>query len=153
AVDGPDVHFGIEIDARELTMPEREAIGSLSAYVNGTLCGSTSLVELESERPWLSVSPREGPVACREEGAAIRLVSADGRILRVSPTVGVGPFYTLDNFELYPHGQGPAAPIPASAGHGGWARSPSVAGQLALAGLGFAIVALDRRNTRPRTVA
>src|SRR5690606_12126837 len=77
AVDCPDVHFGIEIDARELSMPEREAIGSLSAYVNGTLCGSTSLVDLESERPWLSVSPREGPVACREEGAAIRLVQAD----------------------------------------------------------------------------
>lgn len=121
AVDGPDVHFGIAVF--ELTPELRDALTGLTAYVGDAHCGTAAIRE---QSLWLSVSSQDAPAACREYGAAITLFDRNGHALVVSPTVGVGPYYTLENFAPYPPGAGPAMPSPTSPGDG--APSPAIAG-------------------------
>ncbi len=151
AVDGPDVHFGIEVVTEGLTVRDLKLLGGISAYVAGAHCGTAAL-DGDPDDTWIPVSHRDHPSICREYGQAITLVDGNGHVLVVSPTVGVGPFYRLENLAPYPPGSGPAAPVPAAAGHGTVEGARDASALLALLGtFGVALgLLVARASTRLR---
>lgn len=139
-VDGPLPPYWILVAGNPASY---DSIGSISAYVGGVLCGTGSLTQFDGQ-PMIPIGDEGTLDVCREYGRAITLVDGDGQVLLVSPTVGVGPFYTLEDLAPYPPGSGPAAPSPAAAGHG--VEGARGALDVPVAALALAVLALGARR-------
>jgi hypothetical protein len=118
AVDGSPYPFFIEIRVDGEGMRESDLVPyrSLTAFVHGVECGSTSLLNVEEGLVTVPVGAPGTPDVCRERGAEIILVYGNGLRLIVRPTIGPGPFYALKNLAPEPIPTG--SPAPSSTGYG-----------------------------------
>jgi len=153
STDGPNVPpFWIEIQVGEdITQADLRALGSLTAYIDGVVCGRVSFASDETLYT-LPVGHTGRPDRCREMGAEIVLVDAHGQQLAVRPSVvGHTVFYTLLDLTLDP--QGRRILVPNAAGNAGFAGSTndlSIESLLVLLTVLGATVFGARRATRPR---